>query len=108
MKTLGDFKKGDSFGFYAKMTDTDGSPLMLDVSKLQSQVRSSRNELYAELTITKHPTEVGTYLFEAQSVVTKLFPITKLYLDIQTDTLGIISSTETFVINIIKDVTRNE
>lgn len=107
LKSLGIFKRGDTFAFYAKMVDEAGNPLTLDAEYLKSQVRDANDRLYANLVVSKHPTEVGTYLFQSPSANTAVWPIGILYLDIQVDNSGVVSSTETFMVEIIKDITKD-
>ena len=45
MKTLGDFKPGDTFGFCAIVTDESGEPVTLDAENIKSQVRDYKLEL---------------------------------------------------------------
>lgn len=101
--SLGRFKRGDAFGFYAKMVDEAGAPLTLDAAQLQSQVRDEAERLWADLTVAQHPDIVGTYLFTALPTVTVKWPLVTLFIDIQTDEAH---STDTFSVDVVKDVTR--
>jgi len=106
MTSLGKMKRGDTFSFYAKIKDASGDPLALAADKITSQVRgSSGDTLYADLTVAESAT-VGTYLFTALPVVTVLWPDgEKLLIDIQMDDDDVISSTETFSVKVLKDIT---
>jgi hypothetical protein len=108
MKTLGDFKPGDTFGFCAIVTDESGEPVTLDAENIKSQVRDYKDNLKAELVVVKHPEDVGSYLFSAPPEVTELWPLGPLFIDIETNSSGIISSSETFKVNIVRQVTKDE
>lgn len=108
IQTLGTVKRGDTFVFYARFKGKDGSVSDIDVESLKSEVRNEAGMLYAELDVAEHPTEEGTFLFSADTEVTEKWPVdTVLYIDIQIQERGITTSTETFAINVVKDVTSN-
>ncbi|NMB42825.1 MAG: hypothetical protein GX995_01670 [Clostridiales bacterium] len=98
-------KRGDTFAFYANITDETGAALVTDTTNLKSQVRDTKYNLISELVIA--PTETpGRYLFT--SAETDSWPTTKLLMDIQINKGGQISSSQTVEISVIKDVTRDE
>lgn len=108
IKSLGKFKRGDTFAFYAKLKDKNtGEPVNVEAEKIKSQVRNSNGILYAELEVTSHPDieQLGTYLFKANSSITKEWPSSTLYIDIEITDNDITYSSETFSVSIIKDVT---
>lgn len=104
MKQLGEFKRGDTFSFYANIKDLDGKPITGASEKLKCQVRDSLDNLKSELLITEELDTLGKYLFRATD--TSNWPITTLNMDIQFNDEGIISSSETISVTVIKDVTR--
>lgn len=111
MKSLGQFKRGDSFAFYANITDkATGNPVDTDVSNLKSQVRNPLGKLYATLTVSKSSTVVGRYFFQATKEVTALWPASnngvELHIDVEISLVGVASSTETFSIIVLTDVTK--
>jgi hypothetical protein len=88
------------------------SDILLDFPKherydLSSQIRSSNGTLYAEFDISETAT-LGTYLFTVNASTTSAFPITILYFDIEYNNNGIISSSDTVELSVLKDVTINE
>lgn len=103
-------KRGDTFAFYANITDEFGEPLLVSVDKLKSQVRDTNYKLIAELVIAT--TEVGgRYLFTAAE--TNTWPSEPgsgkvLLMDIEINNGGQINSSRTIEINVVKDVTANE
>ena len=98
-------KRGDTFAFYANITDEAGAALITDTMYLRSQVRDTKNKLIAELVIA--PTDIGgRYLFTAAE--TNTWPVSKLLMDIEINNDGQISSSQTVEISVLKDVTSNE
>ncbi len=111
IKSLGKFKCGDTFAFYAKLKDKNtAEPLIIEPDKIKSQVRNNNGVLYAELIVTSHPdeTQIGTYLFKAPAIITKNWPPSVLYIDIEIKDNDTVYSSETFSVTIVKDVTKNE
>lgn len=107
--TLGTFYRGDTFGFYAEVRDPAGEPVTVPATNLRSQVRDAKDRLWASLAVSDHPGGVvGTYFFQAPPEVTRTWPIGVLYIDIEVEVDGNISSTETFVVHVEKDITRYE
>jgi len=45
-------KKGDTFAFYANITDELGAPLITDVANLKSQIRDKKYVLVEQLAIS--------------------------------------------------------
>lgn len=110
IKSLGKFKRGDTFAFYAKLKDKNtGEPVNVEAEKIKSQVRNSNGVLYAELEVTSHsdPEQLGMYLFKAPAIITKDWPSSTLYIDIEITDNDIIYSSETFSVTIVKDVTKD-
>ena len=103
-------KRGDTFAFYANMTEELGQPLITDIANLRSQIRDKKHTLIEELTIASTGT-AGQYLFTATDTNVWLpqgYSIRNLIMDIEMNTGGIISSSDTINIEVTKDVTYNE
>jgi hypothetical protein len=105
-----EIKRGDTFAFYANITDELGDPLVTDVANIASQIRDTLYNLVAELTVATTETP-GRYLFTAPS--TDAWPAESrgwatLYMDIQLNVGGQVSSSDTIEIRVMKDVTYNE
>jgi hypothetical protein len=98
-------KRGDTLSFLINLVDDNNQPLDLEVTQIRSQMRNSVNKLIDEFTVTKTET-IGEYLFEAQAD-TNTYPLSTLYSDIEINEDGIIASSETFEIEIVKDITQN-
>lgn len=104
MQTFKTLKRGETFAFYANITDDGGAPVIGLADKLRSQIRTSLDELVAELTVTE--TQVpGQYLFEAGP--TDTWPVGTLYIDIRKYNGGRITSSPTFRIVVEREVTKN-
>lgn len=99
------FKRGDTFALYVEMSDVNGDPLVYTANKLKSQVRTRNNKLITELLISTTETP-GTYLMQAAD--TSEWIIGDLFMDIEIDDGGIITSTETITIPVVRDVTKND
>lgn len=95
-------KRGDTFSFSAVFA-VDGVAVTGLANKLKCQVRTRKDVLVAEMTITESATP-GTYIFIVAD--TADWPLGELYYDIQmTDDAGIITSSETVAVLVEKDVT---
>ncbi|KGE20688.1 hypothetical protein [Paenibacillus wynnii] len=89
-------KRGDTFIYTATW---DGATL----SELRSQVRNSLGQLTSEVTINNAGTP---YTFVLSVVDTSKWPIGVLQTDIQRTVGGLIISSETITINVLRDVTQ--
>lgn len=105
MQTLSPFKRGDTFSFIAAIASTSGTPLTGAASNLLCQIRNKVDKLYSDLTITETSTP-GSYLFITNDTLDWTCG-TDLYLDIQYTVGGIVTSSETIIIPVEKDVTHN-
>jgi hypothetical protein len=105
MQTLSSFKRGDTFSFIAAIANSSGTPLTGEASNLSSQIRNKSDKLYATLTITE-TTTLGSYLFLTNDTLDWPCGV-DLYLDIQYTKGGVITSSETIIIPVEKDVTHS-
>ena len=111
MKSLGNFKRGDTFAFYANLTDkSTGEKITYDVSAFKAQVRNPQGKLYGTLTVAKNELVVGQYLFSTTSEVTSTWPATidgvELHIDIEITVNEVKTSSETFSVIVKQDVTQ--
>lgn len=96
-------KAGDSFGFYADITDDEGEPAIIDISHLASQVRDEDGTLLSDLTIETTDTE-GRYLLSTND--TDHWPVGTVYMDIQhTEDDGTVISSQTVAITVEEGIT---
>lgn len=95
-------KKGDTFSFYVDLVNASNQPLVLPVDKIKSQVRRQNLALVDTLVIETTATE-GRYFIKSND--TSIYPEGLLYTDIKINDNGIILSTETVEINVIRSVT---
>lgn len=104
MAILPTTKTGDTFAFIATIKDEAGVPIVGKAHLLKSQVRNYKDELIAELIISETETP-GNYLFKALD--TADWPLNEeLRTDIQYTDNEIVTSSETIMIPMAKDVTR--
>lgn len=94
------FKRGDTFSLAATANGED-----ITSWTIQSQIRDNADVLISELVVTKTDAANGEYTL-THSGVTTAWPLKMLYCDIQYTVGGVISSTETFKVNVIGDVTK--
>ena len=59
-----EIKRGDTFSFYANISDEAGDPLVTDAANITSQIRDTMYQLVANLTVAATATP-GKYLFTA-------------------------------------------
>lgn len=97
------FKRGDTFAFYANITIDGTTPLVTNVANIRSQIRTTTNTLISELVVTATATQ-GEYLFKAG--VTDAWGIGIHNLDIEITIDDVISSSDTILIEVLKDVTK--
>lgn len=94
------FKRGDTFSLEATAIGED-----ITTWTIQSQIRDNSGTLISELDITKTDAANGKYTLTHDGS-TSSWPLKMLYCDIQYTVGGVISSTETFRIEMIEDITR--
>lgn len=99
------FKQGDTYIVSCQLTDDDDQPIDITNFDIRSQVRTPSNELIAQLEITKTDSPLG--MFEMEEADTQDWPAGCQFQDIEyTDDQGIIVSTQTFKIDVQKDITQ--
>lgn len=94
------FKRGDTFSLQATANGED-----ITTWTIQSQIRDNSGTLISELDITKTDAVNGEYTLTHDGS-TSSWPLKMLYCDIQYTVGGVISSTETFRIEVVEDITR--
>lgn len=100
-------KRGDTIdwtGFYK----INNIPVDLTNINIACQFKKENGTLVISPTITKldQTSNPGKFNIKVLATATALFPIEKLKADIQyTDLSGSVVSTETFIVNIIQDIT---
>jgi len=97
-------KRGDTLSFLANIKNINGEPVINEASNIKSDIATENEVKLAAFTITATSVE-GQYLF--QVLDTNSFPIdTTLFTDIQYSSSGVINSSATMTIQVVKDVTR--
>lgn len=122
MKTLPPFKRGDTFSLGCLAKDDDGEPENLTSVTLRAQIRRQGTRLapepvfVAELTVTKanQTTTPGGFAVYAAPALTEDWeagtedaPVLHV-VDIQKTVGAQVASSETFLVPVIKDVTRDD
>lgn len=104
MTTSIEHKRGDSFDYNVVVTDSGGSTIDLTNWTIKCQLRTSRDQLIETLTIEEDDYSEGSYNLVCDD--TTDWPVGNLYADIEyTDTASKIQSTETFIVQVVKDYT---
>lgn len=100
-------KRGDTFTIGGELTDASGEAEDLTGATIRSQIRSKNGTtLLAELDVGIDDAEGGLFTLSAQPVVTALWGPGDYYCDIEfTFDDDTVSSTETFEIRVLADVT---
>lgn len=104
--TIQPIKRGDSF-LMACIYKVGGVATDVTNYTIRSQVRNSSDVLVQELTVTKadQTTDPGAFVLAAG--VIDSWPIDLLRCDIQFSEEGTVRSTQTFMIPVVEDVTRD-
>jgi hypothetical protein len=101
-KELPDIKRGEYFSFLFQMLDDDKNPIDLAITDFASQIRNKSGDLIATCSIVK--IETGKFKFYVED--TNDWPIGTLEMDIDVKYNNAPFSTTTFLINVVKDITR--
>ena len=104
MNSIENFKKGDTFTLTCTYK-IDNVAISIDDITIESQIRTARNVLIQELTVTKLE-ETGKFTMTATAEETQLWPVAVLKCDIQLSEGGSIRSTNTFDVKVINSVTQ--
>jgi len=101
-----DHKRGDTFVLNSDVA-SDGVAADITNWTISSQIRDMGDTIVQSLTVTVTDAVNGRLKLSATPAQTALWPIGKMSCDIEfTDGSGIVTSTETFTINVILDITR--
>lgn len=99
-------KRGDSF-LMACVYKEGNEPYDVTNFTIRSQVRSSSDELVQELTVTKADQSTDPGAFVLSAGVIDSWPVDLLRCDIEFSEEGTVRSTQTFMIPVVEDVTRD-
>ena len=98
------YKRGNTLSYTITVVDENDDPLDTPVANIRSEIRTENGALVDSLTIAD-TTTVGTYLLTAKKSGND-YPLGNLYTDIQFTIDGVISSSDTFMIEVQKDITQ--
>ena len=104
MNTLSDFKRGDTF-ILVCVYKVDDEPASIDGLTISSQIRQANGSLVANMAVEPDIEEVGKFLLTPDTE-TDTWPLDTLFCDLQIHEGSFIRSTQTFKINVIKDITK--
>lgn len=99
-------KRGDTLELSVLLKDDESNPIDLDIANITCQMRDKNKVVIDDFSISQ-TNEVGKYLFKANGDE-KEYPLGILYIDIEFNINEKIISSETFTIEIVEDITREE
>lgn len=100
-------KRGDTLSVAGVAAQDSGVALNLTGYTVRSQVRSSAGALVAALSVTVTSATLGTFTLDATAAATASWLTGRHVCDVEyTSAGGIVSSTETFAVVVLDDVTR--
>lgn len=100
-------KRGDTFELTCSL-ENGGNDVDITGWTVAAQLRKTDDTLVQAMTITVTNASAGEFIISASDTETDDWPIENLEIDVQfTEASGNISSSETFTINVIKDITRS-
>lgn len=106
MTTLPSLKRGDTFSLSCTQANADNTPEDLTGITIRSQIRTIRGELVCDLTVTKLDQTISPGVFVLESNDTKSWPVGTCYLDVEYTTEGVVTSSETIELPVIRDITQ--
>lgn len=100
-------KRGDTFELAATL-ENEGNAVDITNFTITAQVRESDDTLLQALTVTVTDAAAGAFTLSATPAQTETWKVQKYESDIEfIDGGGEVNSSETFIINVIKDITRD-
>lgn len=100
-------KRGDTFELSCSL-ENEGNPVDITNFTITSQVRSPDDTLLQPLTVTVTDAATGAFTLSATPTQTETWDTIQYLSDIEfVDGGGEVNSSETFTINVIKDITRD-
>lgn len=100
-------KRGDTFQLSCTV-ENEGVPVDITNITIAAQVRRPDDELLQDLTVTKTDATNGAFTLGATAAETETWEVVRYQCDIElTEANGEVNSTETFTINVLKDITRD-
>ena len=100
-------KRGDTLTL-GLLWEEGGSAIDLTGYTVAAQIRTRTDVLIAALTVTvaDQTTQRGRFTITATATATAAWPIGSFECDIQFTIAGVVTSSETFGFNVVKDITR--
>src|SRR6056297_930669 len=98
-------KRGDTFELSCTL-ENQGVAVDITNFTITSQLRLSDDTLLQALTVTVTDAAAGAFTLSATSTETEVWDVAAYECDIEFIDDGEVNSSETFVLNVIKDITR--
>ena len=100
-------KRGDTFELSCTL-ENEGNAVDITSFTITSQVRGSDDVLLQALTVTKTDAGAGAFSLSATSAQTESWDVQTYLCDIEfIESGGEVNSSQTFEINVLKDITRD-
>jgi hypothetical protein len=105
-------KSGDTLSISCTWTDSTGLPMDLAGYTIACQVRDSTyTDFVDDLTTSVVSAPAGTFVISASASATALWPLTsgqynRTYCDVQFSKNGVVTSSDTFEVIVVKDITQ--
>ena len=100
-------KRGDTFELTCSL-ENGGTDVDITGWTVAAQLRQTDDTLVQALTVTVTDAAAGEFKITAANTETDDWPVAALDVDVEfTESDGSVSSTDTFTINVIKDITRS-
>lgn len=100
-------KRGDTFELTCSL-ENGGNDVDITGWTVAAQLRKTDDTLVQAMTITVTNASAGEFTITAANTETDDWPLGNLDIDVEfTEASGAVSSSETFTINVIKDITRS-
>jgi hypothetical protein len=104
MKTLAEFKRGDTFILECTYK-VDGAPVSIAGKTITSQIRRVNGNLIADMVVTPDNSNPARFSLEPDTD-TADWPIDVLLCDIEIVESGFVRSSQTIKIPVVEDITR--
>jgi len=99
-------KRGDTFVLSCTL-ENEGNPVDITNLTIAAQVRQPDDTILQSLTVTKTDAANGAFTLGASATETEGWELRQYQCDIEFVEGGEVNSSETFSINVIKDITRD-
>lgn len=99
-------KRGDTFVLSCTL-ENEGNPVDITSFTITSQIRDTLDAVLQSLTVTVTDAAAGAFDLSATAAQTETWGVQSYLCDIEFVDGGEVNSSETFTINVLKDITRD-